>query len=365
MKVPFYDVQQTHLQLKEELEFEVTEVLRSGTYILGEVLEAFERDFADYCGTSDAIGVGNGLDALYLSLKALGVGEGDEVIVPAHTFIATWLAVSKTGATPVGVDVEETTFNIDPDLLGQKISPRTKAIVPVHLYGQPADLEAICKLARAEGLKVVEDASQAHGLTYKDKRIGSHGDAVAWSFYPSKNLGAAGDGGAVTTNDQRLAFNLRCLRNYGSVEKNRHDSFGVNSRLDPLQAAILRIKLRYLDEWNTRRQSVADTYLARLDRERYALPLLPDGINSVWHLFVIKHPRRDALKEFLHSREINTLIHYPVPPYRQSFYSKMKQLNEFSVTDKLASRILSLPMSPFLTESQQEHVIRTLNKYEE
>ena len=202
-------------------------------------------------------------------------------------------------------------------------------------------------------------------MTYKDKRIGSHGDAVAWSFYPSKNLGAAGDGGAVTTNDQRLAFKLRCLRNYGSVEKNRHDSFGVNSRLDPLQAAILRIKLRYLDEWNTRRQSVADTYLARLDRERYALPLLPDGINSVWHLFVIKHPRRDALKEFLHSREINTLIHYPVPPYRQSFYSKMKQLNEFSVTDKLASRILSLPMSPFLTESQQEHVIRTLNKYEE
>ncbi|MDD3575816.1 DegT/DnrJ/EryC1/StrS aminotransferase family protein [Halothiobacillus sp.] len=353
--VPFLNLRVPYLELKNEIDAAVARVLDSGWYILGSEVEAFEAEYAAYCETDHAIGVANGLDALHLALLAMDVGAGDEVIVPSNTYIATWLAVSHCGATPVPVEPDETTYNIDPARIEAAITDRTKVILPVHLYGQPADLTPILEIARRHGLKVLEDAAQAHGARYKGKRIGGHGDAVAWSFYPGKNLGAMGDGGAVTTNDPEIADRIRVLRNYGSRVKYVNEVIGYNSRLDPIQAAVLRIKLKYLDSWNLRRKTIADHYLEELGKLRCTLPSAPNRIKPVWHLFVIRHANRDKLQKKLTELGINTLIHYPIPPHKQAAYSAMKfRQTDFPVASRLANELLSLPIGPHLSLSELE-----------
>ncbi len=345
MKVPFLDLRAGYLELKPEIDAAIARVLDSGWYILGPEVEAFEAEYAAYCEALHAIGVANGLDALHLALLAMGVGPGDEVIVPSNTYIATWLAVSQCGATPVPVEPVEATYNIDPARIEAAITPRTKVILPVHLYGQPADLDPILAIARKHGLRVLEDAAQAHGARYKGRRIGAHGNAVAWSFYPGKNLGALGDGGAVTTNDPDLADRIRVLRNYGSRLKYVNEVKGFNSRLDPIQAAVLRVKLRVLDEWNARRSGIAQRYLAGLAGSGLVLPQVPEWAEPVWHLFVVRHPERDALVKRLNEAGVGTLIHYPVPPHLQEAYAEMGfGVGAFPVAERMAGEVVSLPM---------------------
>lgn len=360
--VPFLDLKATYFELKSEIDAATTAVLNSGSYILGPELDAFEREFGAYCDARFCIGVANGLDALQLSLQALGVGEGDEVIVPSNTFIATWLAVSNCGAVPVPVEPSRATYNIDAEAVEAAITTRTKAIIPVHLYGQPADLDAICDIANRNGLKVIEDAAQAHGAAYKSKRIGSHGHAVTWSFYPGKNLGAFGDGGAVTTNDPELADRIRMLRNYGSKVKYVNEFQGCNSRLDPLHAATLRVKLKHLDAWNVRRSKVATSYLQGLAVDELALPGILEGTAPVWHLFVIQHPNRAGLHSALARDGIETLIHYPIPPHRQKAYAGSgRARGTLPIAEELAQRVLSLPIGPHLTPEQVTRVIDAVN----
>lgn len=361
MPVPFLDIHAAYLELKSEIDSAVMRVLDSGWYILGTEVTRFEAEYAMFCGTEHAIGVGNGLDALHLALIALGVGPGDEVIVPSNTYIATWLAISRCGAIPVPVEPDEATFNINPALIEAAITSKTRVILPVHLYGQPADLDPILSIARKHGLKVLEDAAQAHGALYKEKRIGGHGDAVAWSFYPGKNLGAMGDGGAVTTNDSEVADRIRILRNYGSREKYVNEAKGFNSRLDPIQAAILSVKLKHLDEWNARRQIIADHYLSALADAGITLPFVPRTVTPVWHLFVIRTQHRDALKAQLDMRGIATLIHYPIPPYKQAAYINDGFIKaDYPIASHMADTVLSLPIGPHLTQNDYECVSHTL-----
>jgi dTDP-4-amino-4,6-dideoxygalactose transaminase len=350
-RVPFLDLKVAQAELATELEEACRRVLASGWYILGAELEAFESEFAAWCESRHCVGVANGLDALRLVLQAWDIGPGDEVIVPSHTFVATWLAVTQVGATPVPVEPIEATFNLDPARLAAAITPRTRAVIPVHLYGQPADMDPILEVARRHGLKVLEDAAQAHGARYKGRRAGSLGDAAAFSFYPGKNLGALGDGGAVTTADQGLAQRLRVLRNYGSAAKYVHDEAGLNSRLDELQAALLRVKLRQLDDWNARRRSVARWYLANLPglRPGLGLPFVPEWAEPCWHLFVVRTADRDAVQAELRERGIETLIHYPIPPHLQKAYAGLGMPpGSLPVAERLAGEVLSLPMGPHL-----------------
>ena len=346
--IPFLDLKAPYLELKHEIDEAIARVVSSGWFIGGEEVEQFEADYAHYCGAAHALGVANGLDALYLALRAMDVGPGDEVIVPSNTYIATWLAVSQCGATPVPVEPLAGTYNIDPARIEAAITPATRVILPVHLYGQPADLDPILALARKHGLRVLEDAAQAHGARYKGQRIGAHGDAVAWSFYPGKNLGALGDGGAVTTNDPQLAERIRLLRNYGSRVKYVNEVKGVNSRLDPLQAAVLRVKLRHLDAWNARRQALAAAYLSGLAHHTtLTLPQVPDWADPVWHLFVIRHPQRDALAQRLAEAGIGSLIHYPIPPHRQQAYADAGFAEgAFPLAEAMAGEVMSLPIGP-------------------
>lgn len=363
MKVPFLDLQAAYEELNAPIEAAVARVLASGRYIGGPEVEAFEEEWAAYCDAAHAVGVANGMDALTLALRALEIGPGDDVIVPSHTFIATWLAVSAVGARPVPVEPDPSTYNIDAALIESAITPATKAIIPVHLYGQPADLDPILGIARRYKLRVVEDAAQAHGARYKGKRIGCHGDIVCWSFYPGKNLGAFGDGGAVTTNDRGLADRIRMLGNYGSVEKYVNEAQGCNSRLDPLQAAILGVKLRYLDAWNDRRRAVAEAYLKGLAESPLMLPVVAEWAEPVWHLFVVRHPQRDALQRKLTEAGIGSLIHYPIPPRRQPCYAHAGYDDiRNSVASRTADEVLSLPMGPHLTPAEVAHVIIQLNR---
>lgn len=349
MKIPFLDLKEPYLELKEELDAAYRRVMESGWYILGQEVEAFEQEFATYCGVKHCVGVGNGLEALHLILRGMGIGHGDEVIVPANTYIATWLAVSYAGAMPVPVEPDERTCNINPKLIEAAISDRTKAILPVHLYGQSADMDPINAIALRYGLKVVEDAAQAHGAEYKGKRVGRLGDAAGFSFYPGKNLGALGDGGAVVTNDDALAVKIRTLRNYGSRVKYYNDVKGFNSRLDELQAAFLRVKLSRLDEWNERRRKVAHRYFSELaSATNLILPYVPEWADPVWHLFVVRYPRRDELQERLTEVGIDTLIHYPIPPHLSKAYALELDGTCFPITERLASTVLSLPMGPHL-----------------
>ena len=356
--IPFLDLRAGYDELRPEIDAAISRVLDSGMYILGEEVAAFEREYADYCGCKHAIGVANGLDALHLALRAMGVGPGDEVIVPSNTYIATWLAVSQCGATPVPVEPVEGTSNLDPALIEAAITPRTKAILPVHLYGQPADLDPILAVAARHGLRVLEDGAQAQGARYKGQRIGGHGDAVAWSFYPGKNLGAYGDAGAITTNDDALAEQLRVLRNYGSRVKYVNDVQGWNSRLDPLQAAVLRVKLAHLDDWNARRRAIAARYLDGLRDAGVALPEVPEWAEPAWHLFVVRSERRDALQARLGEAGIGTLIHYPLPPHRQQAYAELAfSADAFPIANRLADQLLSLPIGPHQPEAATAAVI--------
>jgi len=344
--IPFLDLNPVYDELHAELDDAIARVVRSGWYILGPEVDAFETEFAVYCGASHAIGLANGLDALRLALLALDIGHGDEVIVPSNTFIATWLAVSQAGAIPVPVEPIAETGNMDPAVIELAIGPRTKAILPVHLYGQPADLDPILAIARRNGIVVIEDAAQAHGAEYKGRRIGAHSDVACWSFYPGKNLGAMGDAGAVTTNRADVAERVRMLRNYGSNRKYFHEARGFNSRLDPIQAAVLRVKLKHLDTWNARRRALAATYLERLADAGVDLPAIPDYALPSWHLFVIRHPRRDELARALQSEGIHTLIHYPLAPHQQPAYADAIPEASFPIAEQLSREVLSLPMSP-------------------
>jgi dTDP-4-amino-4,6-dideoxygalactose transaminase len=337
-------------------------VVRAGQFILGPEVEAFEREFAAYCGAEHCIGVGNGLDALFLILRASGIGSGDEVLVPANTFIATWLAVSHAGATPVPVEPLETSYNIDPAAIERAINSRTRAIIPVHLYGQPADMDAVKQIAARHGLLVIEDAAQAHGARYKGNPAGSLGAAAAFSFYPGKNLGALGDGGAVVTSDADLARRIRQLRNYGSEIKYDHQLAGFNSRLDELQAAVLRVKLRHLDDWNARRRSAAAYYLSRLLPARIGLPAVPHFADPAWHLFVIRSERRDALRVALAAKSIETGIHYPVPPHMQPAYAHLEMpAGSLPISERLHAQVLSLPIGPTITQEQLARVVEIIN----
>lgn len=351
MNIPFLDLKKPNLDLRSELEAAFRRVVESGWYILGQEVEAFEAEFAAYCGTRHCVGVGNGLDALHLILRAYEIGAGDEVIVPSNTYIATWLAASYSGARPVPVEPIEATYNIDPQRILEAITPRTKAIIVVHLYGQPADMDAINAIARKHGLKVIEDAAQAHGARYKGVRTGNLADAAGFSFYPGKNLGALGDGGAITTNDDVLADQIRKLRNYGSQVKYHNVVRGFNSRLDELQAAILRVKLKYLDGWNSQRSRLAAIYLEKLADSGLILPIVPPWAEPVWHLYVIRSTQRDLLQRDLRDAEIGTMIHYPIPPHLQQAYAEDGyRKRHLPIAEKIHREVLSLPMFPHLSE---------------
>lgn len=356
--INFLDLKAINLQYAGELKAAFARVLDSGWYILGEEVKAFEREFAAYCGATHAVGVSNGLDALHLILRAYGIGQGDEVIVPANTYIATWLAVTYAGATPVPVEPCEDTFNIDPRHIAAAITPRTRAILVVHLYGQPADMDPILALAEQHDLKVIEDAAQAHGACYKGRRVGTLGHAAGFSFYPGKNLGALGDAGAVTTNDTELADKVRVLANYGSRVKYHNEVSGFNCRLDELQAAFLRVKLKYLDQETERRREVAARYLTGLQGDDLVLPQVPAQIDPVWHLFVVRSTQRTTLQQALVERGIATMIHYPVAPHLQPAYAGLGlERGAFPLSERLHDQVLSLPMGPTLSNAEVEQVI--------
>jgi dTDP-4-amino-4,6-dideoxygalactose transaminase len=348
---PFLDLKRLHREIRQPLETAFRRVLDSGWFILGPEVEAFESEFAQYCGVQHCVGVGNGLDALHLLLRAYGIGQGDEVLVPANTFIATWLAVSQCGATPVPVEPRAESHNINPDALAEAITTRTRAIVPVHLYGQPADMDPINALAQRYNLVVIEDAAQAQGARYKGKCVGSFGNAAATSFYPGKNLGALGDGGAILTNDSSIADKVRLLRNYGSQLKYEHREIGYNTRLDELQAAFLRVKLGLLDNWNNRRRDVAAQYSTQLQDAKLELPWVPHWADPAWHLYVVRSTDRDALRVHLEQLGISTGIHYPTPPHQQACYPSYANRN-LPIAEQLAREVLSLPISPFLSEQE-------------
>lgn len=358
MKVPFLDLQASYREIQPDLDAAALRVLGSGWYIGGPEVEAFEKEFAAYCQVAHCVAMANGLEALQLALLAAGVEPGDEVVVPAHTFIATWLAVTECGAIPVPVDTDPATYTLDPSRLAAAFTARTKAVIPVHLYGLPADIDAILAISAQHGVAVIEDAAQAHGARSRGRRIGGHGAAAAWSFYPGKNLGAFGDAGAVTTNDSGLAAQLRLLRNYGSSVKYVHEVQGRNSRLDPIQAALLRVKLAHLDAWNARRQMIAQRYLTELAGTSVTLPVVPAWAESVWHLFCVRHPRRDALQEAVRAAGVETLIHYPIPPHLQAAYAGLGiTKGTFPVAEGTASTVLSLPIGPAMTDTQVDAVI--------
>lgn len=362
MKIPFLDLGAAYRELKTEIDTAIHRVLDSGWYILGPEVEAFETEWAHYCEASHAVALANGLDALTLALRALEVGPGDEVIVPSNTYIATWLAVTAVGARPVPVEPDPATYNVDPALIEKAITTATKVILPVHLYGQPADMEPILVIARQHGLAVVEDAAQAHGARYKGRRIGAHGDIVCWSFYPGKNLGALGDGGAITTNRGDLADKIQVLRNYGSREKYLNEMQGVNSRLDPIQAAVLRIKLQYLDDWTDRRCVVAGGYAKGLQGSGLILPLVPDWADPVWHLYVVRSTDRDNLQKRLAKARVGTLIHYPIPPHMQAAYADQRIAPDaFPVARQLANEVISLPIGQQFSEQDLQSVLNCLS----
>ena len=364
MKVDFLDPGHTYRAIKTDIDAAYQQVMESGFYILGDAVESLEDTYANYCNVKHCVGVASGLDALVLSLRALDVGPGDEVIVPSHTFIATWLAVSQVGANLVPVEPRANSFNIDPEQIEAAITPKTRAIIPVHLYGQPADLDPILKISEKHDIPVIEDAAQAHGASYKGRKIGGHGTIATWSFYPAKNLGAFGDGGAITTNDAELAEKIRILRNYGSRKKYFNEVKGFNSRLDPLQAAMLEVKLRHLDQWNNLRKEQATVYLEELQDSNVILPAIPEWADAVWHLFVISQPERDKLQSYLAQHNIGTGIHYPVPSHRQQAYADSLPANgNYPFADQFAKDVLSLPIGPHLSTDQCRYVAKAIRDF--
>lgn len=355
-KIPLVGLFDQYQTIKAEIDAAIENIINNSAFVGGEEVRRFEDDFAAYCEAKACVGVGNGTDALYLTLRALGIGPGDEVITVAHTFIATAEAISMTGAAPVFIDVAEDTMLMDPALIEPAITPRTKAIVPVHLYGQSCDMDAINEVAQRHGLKVVEDAAQAHGGRWRDKRVGSISDATTFSFYPGKNLGAFGDAGAVVSQNEGLIEHIRMLANHGRLEKYTHKMEGVNSRLDGLQAAVLRVKLRYLDDWNRKRRQIADAYIEQLTHASIVTPTVQPYAEAVWHLFVIRVPERERLQSLLKEDGIATGVHYPVPLHLQPAYDHRCGSVKLPATERAAREVLSLPMYPELRPEQIEVV---------
>ncbi|MGY2127620.1 DegT/DnrJ/EryC1/StrS family aminotransferase [Blastococcus sp. SYSU DS0617] len=363
-RIPFLDLAAVHAELRTELDEAALRVLHSDRVLLGPELAGFEESWAAAVDARFAVGVGNGLDALSLGLRSLGIGPGDEVLVPSHTFIATWLAVLHVGAVPVPVDVRSAAGDWDIDALEDAVTPRTRAVVPVHLYGHPLDIDAVMAVAARHDLAVLDDAAQAHGARLGARPIGGLTHATAWSFYPGKNLGALGDGGAVTTSDEGTARRLRSLRNYGSLDKYRHDEVGWNSRLDEVQAALLQVKLARLQEHNARRDAVARRYQAALGDLDLVLPERRPGTTSVWHLYVVRSPSRDRLRAHLAERGVETLVHYPVPCHRQPAFAGTELADRhLPMADRLAAEVLSLPMGPMLRPEQQDVVIDAVRTF--
>lgn len=360
MNIPSVDFNLQYREIQSELDDAYKRVMKSGWFILGKEVSDFEAEFAKYCESKYCVGVGNGVEAMFLVLKAWNIGPSDEVIVPANTYIATWLAISHTGATPVPVEPDQDTYNIDVDKIEESISDNTKVILPVHLYGQPANMDKIIKIAKKHGLKVLEDAAQAHGAKHKNKKIGSLGDATGFSFYPTKNLGTFGDGGAVTTDDESLYEKVCELRNYGSSKKYVNNDIGYNSRLDELQAALLRVKLRYLDNWNKIRKDVAKWYLDTLPETfpELKLPKIPEWAESCWHQFVVRCIDRDNFQNELSKVGISSLIHYPIPPHLQEAYKHLNfSKGSFPITEKMANEVLSLPIGIHMNKKVLENSI--------
>jgi len=372
--IPFLDLKTINAQYRKELIQACTNVIDSGWYVQGKECENFEKEFAHYCGTAYAIGVANGLDALTLILRAykeLGVMEdGDEVIVPANTYIASILAISENNLVPVLIEPDIETYLLDPSKIEEKITSKTKAIMPVHLYGQTCEMDAINAIAKKHGLKVIEDSAQSHGAYYKEKRSGNLGDASGFSFYPGKNLGALGDGGAVTTNDVELAETIRALGNYGSHEKYKNLYKGTNSRLDEMQAAMLRVKLRYLDKETEHRRKIADHYLENIKNDKITLPIqrgtcnIQDFKNHVWHVFVIRTPYRDKLQKYLLNKGVQTLIHYPIPPHHQLAYKEWIG-ESYPISEMIHKQVLSLPISGIQSLEDIKTIINILNEWKQ
>ena len=360
--IPFLDLKRVNAPHDAVIREGIKRVLESGWYILGKECEAFEKEFANFCEVRHCIGVANGLDALSLILRAYDVGPGDEVIVPSNTFIATWLAVSHVGAQPVPVEPDSQTYNIDPALIEEAITPRTRAIIPVHLYGQPADMGPIMEVAQRHSLRVIEDAAQAHGARYRGRRAGSLGDAAGFSFYPGKNLGALGDGGAITTDDSVLAAKLRKLRNYGSSIKYVHELAGVNSRLDEIQAAVLRAKLSALDKENAERSRIASFYIDSLNGTSLQLPIVIPDAEPVWHLMVIRTTRRAEVQAALTQSQIGHLVHYPTACHKQGAYA-LQSWPALPIAESLSNQLLSIPIAPYLSDLDLLQVIDIVKKY--
>jgi len=363
--VPLLDMKSPYQELKDELDNAYHQVMESGWYILGDEVDRFEQEFAAKCGVRYCVGVGNGLDALHLILQGYGICAGDEVIVPANTYIASWLAVTYAGAIPVPVEPDPTTYNLDASRIVSAITPRTKAIMVVHLYGQCTTMQEIWKIADEYNLKVIEDSAQTHGGKYQGRMAGNLGSAAGFSFYPGKNLGALGDAGAVCTDDADLADKVRILRNYGSCKKYYNEFKGYNSRLDPLQAAFLRVKLYHLDNWNQRRSRIAGFYSQHLsDLPDLTLPMTAPETEHVWHQFVIRHPDRDQLQEFLTQNGVGTLIHYPIPPHLSEAYKDFCfKVGDFPITEYIAKTVLSIPMGPHLTLDDAAYVVEKIREF--
>lgn len=361
--IPFLDLKKINLRHEEAILNSVRNVLHSGWYIMGEEVKSFESEFADYCGTKYALGVANGLDALELIIRAYDIGPGDEIIVPSNTYIASILSISANGAIPVLVEPNLLTYNLDPDKLEDSITPNTKAILVVHLYGQACNMTPIKSIAEKYNLKIIEDCAQAHGAVYADKMVGNLGDAAAFSFYPGKNLGALGDAGAITTNDEELYTNLQALRNYGSHKKYENIFKGYNSRLDELQAPILSEKLKYLDEDNNYRRTIATYYLNNINNENLVLPYVEEKPEShVWHVFVVRTSLRTDFINFMNQKGIQTMIHYPIPPHKQEAYKEWNELS-FPISEKIHSEIVSLPISPVMDMEDVIRIVEVVNEY--
>ena len=360
--IPFLSLKPVNEQYRAELDAAIQRVLDKGWYLLGQEITYFENAFAEFCGVKNCVGVGNGLDALTLIIKAYEFGPGDEIIVPSNTYIATILAISQNGCTPVLVEPDINTYNINPDLIEAAITSKTKAIMVVHLYGQAVEMEKVWAIAQKYNLKVIEDSAQAHGALYQERRTGSLGDASGFSFYPGKNLGCLGDGGAVTTNDDELAKRVRALRNYGSEIKYQHLFKGVNSRLDEIQAAMLSVKLKYLDQDNQKRRAVARFYRENIVNPQIVLPQVKNEESHVWHIFAVRCARRDELQKYLSDNGIGTQIHYPIPPHKQQAYSEWNALS-LPIAEQISCEELSLPMSPVLTQQEMEYVVERINQF--
>lgn len=360
--IKFLDLKKINNRYREEIDSRIKDILDKGWYLQGEENENFTKNFANFCGTKFALGVANGLDALNLIIKAYGFGNGDEIIVPANTYIATILAISENGCIPLLVEPDIKTYNLNPDSIEEKITSKTKAIMVVHLYGQAVQMEKIWKIAKKYNLKIIEDSAQAHGAIYQENRTGNLGDASGFSFYPGKNLGCIGDGGAVTTNDEELFNKIKAIANYGSDRKYHHIYKGVNSRLDEIQAAVLDIKLKHLDSDNNKRREISKYYRENIKNSKLILPETYDEKSHVWHIFAVRTQNRDEFQKYLTEKGIQTIIHYPTPPHKQGAYKEWNNLS-FPITEEIHNTILSLPISPVMTDSEIEKVVEVVNEY--